>query len=169
MKKYQWNVLVDGIIHNVSYKQGTWSGKQTVSVDGVDSVIEKSSPMMMIVVVDVPVSVAGKECRLVKIGNKVDFVVDGRYLSNQEIYVPTKPMPKWNWVFLALCFAVPIVTRGGILPFALAFAGVTVVTRISISPKMKTPAKIISCVAITIGLWASIGLLAILAAMAMSV
>lgn len=168
MKKYQWNVLVDGIVHNVGYKQGTWSGKHTISIDGVDSVINSTSPMMMIVV-DVPVWVAGKECRLVKIGKKVDFVVDGRYLSNQEIYVPTQSMPKWNWVFLVLSFLAPILVGFGLVPILLAFSSATVVTRISISPKMKTPIKILSCFGVVIGLWAFIVLLVIVTALAQSV
>ncbi len=149
----KWNVTVDGVAHELSYEKKFWSGKLFVIVDGEKTEMKRTSFSESFTGIDKPFYIGEKECRFVAIGNKIDIAIDGMYIDSKKPYVPLEKMPSWNWVFIALLIALPIMTLGGALPIVLAFLGITLCVRISILPSMSTTGKVFSCIGITAGAW----------------
>lgn len=149
----KWNVTVDGVAHELSYGKKFWSGKLFVIVDGEKTEMKRTNFSENFTGLDKPFNIGEKECRFVAIGNKIDIAIDGVYLDSKKQYVPLEKMPNWNWVFIALFIALPIMTLGGALPIALAILGIALCVRVSISPSMSTTGKVFSCIGITAGAW----------------
>lgn len=150
MKK--WIINVNGIENEVVFKPNQWSGKHKLTVNG-NSVELKKSPLQAFIGIDQPIDIAGKECRFVLIGNKADIAVDGIYVDSKKAYVPLKSMPKWTWIFIVACIAIPIVSLGGALPVLLALLCSMGVVRVSASPNMNTFKKVMCCLGISLLGW----------------
>ena len=150
MKK-QWIIQIDGVPHGVEFKQGTWSGKMSCTVDGVETVIPNKFTYNY-AGMDVPVQIGTKECRLVRSGKMLDIAVDGIYAESGKPYVPLGKMPGWAWIFVALCLILPIAALGGALPVILGILGAAACARTARYPR-KTASNVLRCVGITALCW----------------
>ncbi len=153
MKK--WTVNVNGQDNEVVYIPNAWSGKNKLVVNGQEQIV-RASIKNVLNGVDIPLDIDGKECHFVLIGGKAGLAVDGTYLDSKKPYAPLKPSPKWAWIFFILCLAIPVVSLGGALPVMLGIAGAFVCARICASQNMKTGAKVICCILVTLLAWAGL-------------
>lgn len=153
-----WKISINGENHEVVFTPNQWSGKYKLMIDGKDIEL-KISPFQAFFGTDQPINIAGKECRLVLIGNKADIAVDGTYIDSNRQYVPLKGMPWWTWIFIVACIAIPIVSLGGALPVIFALFGSVYCVRVSVSPNMNTAKKILCCFGIAALAWALFGIL----------
>ena len=143
-KTKQWELTVDGIEYNVEFYRKTFS--RGLRVNGQDIPLEKSKTLGT--TSETHFLLGSKTAILVIIGNKIDVALDGKYIDSGNDYVPVGSMPKWIWIFIVLNGLV--IAGGGALPFALAFLGVTISIRTSISAKMKFIPKLLICILVTI-------------------
>jgi len=65
-----------------------------------------------------------------------------------------KMPPKWAWLFIVGCAAIPVVALGGAIPGAIGFGGAAGCYQISINEERATNTKIALCVGITAICWA---------------
>lgn len=158
MQTQQWLINVNGMNYQVEFRPSQWSGNHQLFVNGQQIPLQKVF-FQAFVGMDQAVNIGGKECRLVMLGSKADLAVDGVYIGSQKPYAPRKGMPWWSWIFVAACVAIPIVSLGGALPMVLGVLGALGCVRTAISPSMKMPAKLLSCVGITALCWCALGIL----------
>ena len=95
--KRAWDVNVNGVTHSVEYRAGFGT---KVIVNG--KVYRAKSQNWFVNMVDYPITIDGAEIRVVAIGNKVDFAVNGRYLGSGEEYIPLHTMPVIANVFIGI-------------------------------------------------------------------
>ncbi|BCZ46232.1 hypothetical protein psyc5s11_22990 [Clostridium gelidum] len=143
-KTKNWELTVDGIEYNVEFYRKIFS--RGLRVNGQDIPLQKSKTLGT--TSETHFLLGSKNAILVIIGNKIDVALDGKYIDSGNDYVPVASMPKWAWIFIILNGLVII--GGGALPFLLAFLGVTISIRTSISAKMKFIPKLLICIVITI-------------------
>ena len=62
---------------------------------------------------------------------------------------------KWYLVIgiAALCFLVPIVTLSGALPVLIGLLGAMGCTKVSVSPDLSVPFRVLCCLGITVLVW----------------
>ncbi|SFC55528.1 hypothetical protein [Clostridium uliginosum] len=137
MKKKTWIIIVDGISYNIELKQKLFSKKLFVNNEEVP--FEKSKYLGMANETHFMLGI--KEAVLVSLGNKIDVAIDGKYLNSGREYVALERMPAWTWIFIVLNGLVII--GGGALPFLLAFMGMTLSIRISLSQRINTFLKVL--------------------------
>jgi hypothetical protein len=148
----EWSTTVDGLKYNISFKPNNWSGKHALTVNG-DAVELKKEAFQAFKGIDQPVILGSKEARFVLIGSKADIAIDGFYLDSKKPYMPLEKVPKWAWVFIVLCLAIPVIAMGGAVPAVLAILGSMNCVRVSRTPNLKTPIKLLICTAITAAAW----------------
>lgn len=164
MKKYQWTVPdTTGFDHQVSVQISAWSGKLHITIDGNEEIVRPQGTQNLLGLIDHPLTVGGKECRLVAVGTKADLVVDGQYLTGKRPYVPYQKLPKWAWVFIGLCLLICV--NGGAISFAIGFFSAMQCGRTAVSPYAETKTKVLSCIGITVAAWVAIFILSFLIAL----
>ncbi len=151
-----WNVNVNGTDNEVAFTLNLLSGKRTLTVNEKEIELKKGLYETFIGI-DQPVDIAGKECRFVLIGNHADIAVDGIYLDTGKSYTPIKSLPRWAWIFIVLCFALPIASLGGAIPTVLAALGAIFCVKVAMLSNMKTPVKVLCCFGITLLVWILFG------------
>jgi hypothetical protein len=62
-------------------------------------------------------------------------------------------LPGWSWLFVAACFAIPILSLGGAIPGALGFGAAAGCASIAKRPAWETSTRVVVCAAITGGAW----------------
>lgn len=162
MKK-SWNIKIGDYQYDVQYTAGSFSGMRKIIVDGVESVIPNKMSYDFIGM-DVPVEIGGKRCRLVVHGKKADIAVDGVFVESGEVYEPLQGMPKWNWIFIVMCLAIPIISMGGALPVLIGLMGAMWTCRVASANKRSVVVKMLCCWGIAMLCW----ILALLAMFAMT-
>jgi len=143
-KTKNWELTIDGVEYNVEFYRKTFS--RGLSVNGQDVPLEKSKTLGA--TSETHFLLNSKPAVLVTIGNKVDLALDGTYIDSGKTYIPVGSMPKWGWIFVVLNALVALGL--GAIPFLLAFLGVTLSIRASLSAEMKLIPKVIICVLITV-------------------
>jgi hypothetical protein len=88
----------------------------------------------------------GIDARFVVIRKEPDVVVDGVHLKSGKPYIA---MPKWAWVFVVLCLAIPFVSFGGILSIIIGIAGVAL-CKICARNTLPTAVRVLLCLLATI-------------------
>lgn len=149
----RWSVPVDGVLHDVIFKSGAFKG-QSISIDGVVLPL-KQTFMQSLTGVEYPIQIGGKECRLAVVGSKPDIAVDGKFIGSGKPYTPIGKMPWWGWAFVVACLAIPVVALGGALPIIIGLICAGACARISISPTMSVPVRVLCCLGVTLAAWAA--------------
>jgi hypothetical protein len=103
---------------------------------------------------DFPIMVDNQPVIVAVRNAKVRLAVNGYYIDTNEIYEPTRKVPKWYWVFLVLNVLIPVVSLGGALPFLLALGGTSGCAAVARSKIQKTLPKVLICIGITLAAWA---------------
>jgi hypothetical protein len=62
-------------------------------------------------------------------------------------------LPGWSWVFVAACFAIPVMSLGGAIPGALGFGAAAGCANVAKRPTWETSTRVVVCAAITGGAW----------------
>lgn len=150
MKK--WRLLIDDKVYRVVYKPDAWLGKHKLTING-EEVPLKCVRGEAFVGSDRLVMIGSKRCHLVTLYT-TDLAVDGVYLDSKKRYVPLAPMPRWAWVFVALCATIPISAAGGAIPALLGLAGAMGCTRKSVCTDIKTSRRVLFCTGLTLLVWA---------------
>ncbi len=161
MKRRSWIVKIGEVEYPIKFTASQLFGKNTLQVDN-NTIELKKSLVETFVGMDQPFNVGGKECRFVLQGNKADIAVDGIYLDSKKPYIPLKNVPWWGWIFIAFCIAIPFVSLGGVIPFALALLGTIYCVRITMDPYIKTVLKLLACLGISVSVWILYVLVALL-------
>lgn len=143
-KNKNWKVTVDGIEYNVEFYRKTFSSG--LRVNGQDIPLEKSKNLGT--TNETHILLGTKTAILVIMGNKIDLALDDTYMDSGKKYVPCGSMPKWCWIFVVLNGLVAVGL--GAIPCLLAFIGVTLSLRVSLSVEMKLIPKILICILITV-------------------
>lgn len=149
----RWDLNVSGYIYAVTYEPAGFGKQPTLDVNGTLIPIEKQHRKPFIGI-ERPFYIGDKEFVLTVIGNTADIAVDGYYIDTQKPYVPFQPIPWWNWIFVAICVAIPIVALGGAIPAMLGIVGTSLCTRTSATPSYSVSRKLITCIAISVAAWA---------------
>lgn len=148
----QWKLHIDGYNHTVVFKSNKLTGRKQLFVDNNEVILENKL-FQDLLGIDIPIMIGDKECRFVIANGKADVVVEGIYFDSKFTYTPLKPMPRWNWLFIILCFLIPVISLGGVLPMVIALVGSLICSRISMSQKLNTISSIICCIGIVIVCW----------------
>lgn len=148
----QWRATIDGAAYDIAFKPGVWTGKHKLIING-ETVDLPRKAFAGYTGMDVPVRIGPKEGRFVLVENKADIALDGVFLGSGKPYAPLAPIPKWAWIFVALCAAIPVVTLGGALPVVFGLLGVVSCLRVARSQSMKSGVKALACAGITILAW----------------
>nr|WP_314461317.1 hypothetical protein [uncultured Clostridium sp.] len=128
----KWNVTVNGMNHEISFKTGVFKGKAVV--DGVSTPVKNNS--MFIRLFDVPINLDGTIVHLTAIGNKIDLAVDGVYLNSKKPYVPFENIPKWIYILSAVLF-VGSWAMCGLMGIVLGLLSSTLIIGRSVTPQKK--------------------------------
>ena len=147
-----WDVEVNGTMHEVFVKAGMWSSKVKLIVDSEETIIKKSWKADF-TGLDIPFYIEDKECHIVISGNIPDLAVDGIYVDSQTPYAPLKPMPKWGWIFVVLCLAIPVLASGGAIPIVIGILGASSCAKTACAVRGTTIAKVINCIFVTVFCW----------------
>lgn len=156
----QWRANIDGAAYDIAFKPGVWTGKHKLIINGETVDLPKKA-FAGYTGMDIPVQIGPKEGRFVLVENKADIALDGVFLGSGKPYAPLAPIPKWAWIFVALCAAIPVVTMGGAVSAVLGLLGVVFCLRVARSQSMKTGVKALACAGITILTWGTFFLLAL--------
>jgi hypothetical protein len=70
-----------------------------------------------------------------------------------------EPVPKWAWLFMIACAAIPVITLGGALPALIGFGGVGGTLTVSRLNRWSVALRAGVCAVIALACWASLGLL----------
>ncbi|GLB28326.1 hypothetical protein LAD12857_02490 [Lacrimispora amygdalina] len=128
----KWNVTVNGINHEISFKTGVFKGKAVV--DGVSTPVKNNS--MFIRLFDFPINLDGTTVHLTAIGNKIDLAVDGVYVNSKKPYVPFENIPKWAYLLSAI-----LIVGGwascGLIGMLLGLLSSTLIISRSVTPQRK--------------------------------
>lgn len=62
-------------------------------------------------------------------------------------------VPLWAWVFIVACGAIPVVTMGGAVPFALGGGAAVGCATVAKKPRWSAATRVGACVGITLGAW----------------
>jgi hypothetical protein len=69
---------------------------------------------------------------------------------------PVPPLPKWSWIFIAACVAIPIVSLGGAIPAAVGVGGAYAVSAIARDSSMSVAERAVISLGIVVACWIAI-------------
>lgn len=145
----RWTVSVDQQDHQVIAENRSF---RMLSLKVDDQPIPvRTSFMSALTQTDIPFLISDKECRFIKVANKMDLVVNGRYLSNQQLYFPPSKTPWWTWIFIA--GYVLMFMLGGFVPILGALLGFTYTFRTVKDPNRPTLAKVLTSLGLEFLFW----------------
>lgn len=70
-----------------------------------------------------------------------------------------RDLPRWSWIFVVMCLAIPVITLGGALPGALGAGAAAGCATVAKKQNQSVRARILLCLAITGGAWIGLGIL----------
>ena len=82
-----------------------------------------------------------------------DISIAGRSVLSGQPVASLQPVPKWAWIFIVACFAIPIVALGGALPVLIGFAGAYLCVVIARRPGMHTGVSVGLTAGVTVVSW----------------
>lgn len=151
-RKKDWHINIEGNEYHVVLERNIWSGRNKLFINEIQQEL-MTVQFQTYKGSDQIIYIGGKECRLVVIGNKADIVIDGVYVNSGKVYMPFEKMPVWSWFFIIASIAIPISNLGGLFPIVLGYLGVVYITRIGISPYIKTGIKILASIGVVLSAW----------------
>ncbi len=156
MPKKSWMIQLEDGTHLVELDQRWVSGKRIIRVDGQVVLESKSAPMNT--GNDDEFLIGLHKCILHSRTNgftsNYDLSVDGRSIQTGLPVAKLQPIPKWVWIFVVACAAIPVVTLGGAIPALLGIGGAAACVVISRHPTRSTRAKTLWAAGITALSWA---------------
>jgi hypothetical protein len=84
---------------------------------------------------------------------QLHLYVDGKPVPGSEAV----PLPRWAYLFIAACVAIPIVTLGGAIPAGIGGGGAAACAALARDESNTTGKRIVYCVAVTALCWAAFG------------
>ena len=160
-KLKKWSIDIDGKNYAVSLNLNQWSGNHVLTINGAHVKLRRAI-FQVFVGTDQEIMIGDTACRLMILGNKADIAVHERYINSGKPYFPLKGIPTWTYFFIAANVAIPVIFQGGIIPVMIGIIGSVYCMRTAVSPGMKIPTKLLSCISITVIAWSSVSLLYIL-------
>jgi hypothetical protein len=82
-----------------------------------------------------------------------DLSVDDRSVTTGKPASQQQPIPKWVWLFVVACAAIPLASLGGGLPMALGAGGAFACVALSRRPGASTSARVASCAGVLVLCW----------------
>ncbi len=143
-----WVLTVEDMTYTIDYDPRTLSGRKVVIINGMP-VNLKLTFFTRYAGLDQTIGVGGKKANFVLINGKADLAVDGYYLDSKKEYIPLLGVPKWVWIFVLACAAIPIYTLGGAIPALIGFSGIMICIKLSVSRKLNTLMRVLLCALIT--------------------
>jgi len=154
MKKLWTIELVDGK-HTVELQRSWFTGRHRLQVD--DSPVELQRPRFFDLGGDHPFSIGGHagvlHIRTNGLTFSYDLSIDNRSAQTGQAVAPLAPIPKWAWLFVALCVAVPLVTLGGAVPALVGALGAVACTAIARNATRSTLTRVALNVGVTALTW----------------
>jgi hypothetical protein len=154
MAKKVWTVDLEDGHHTVELEHAYLSGKRVITLDGREVVRAQS-------VLDFgsehPFQI-GTHPALARISTNgltfsYDLAVDGRSVATGKEVTQQPPMPKWAWIFIVLCAAIPVVAIGGAVPLLIGLAGGAACSRIAKHVSWSVAGRMAACAAVTLVSW----------------
>lgn len=154
MKK-SWIVQLEDGAHTVELSRAFWSSKRTVRVDGQP--VFESRPRWD-TGSDTPFQIGSHAAILHSRTNgftfNFDLSIDGRSVTTGQPIAALLPMPKWAWLFVIVCAAIPVLTLGGAVPVLIGIGGAVGCMTVTRSSTRSTRAKVAWSIGITVAAWA---------------
>lgn len=69
------------------------------------------------------------------------------------------PIPKWAWIFIVVCSAIPVVSLGGALPAVIAVSGVSAVLSLARLKRWSEVVRAVACSLVAVSCWGAFGFL----------
>ncbi len=148
MTQRVWTIDLDGGSHAVEFDHRFFSGKRTIRVDR--QIATEARPALSMLGDDLPFQIGAHSgvvhTRSNLLSVSYDLSIDGRSVETGQPIAPIVPMPKWAWLFVLACIAIPVVALGGALPAIIGFVGayacVAVVRKVEWKPIGRVAAAI---------------------------
>jgi len=70
-----------------------------------------------------------------------------------------RDLPRWSWIFVVMCLAIPVITLGGAFPGALGAGAAAGCATIAKKQNHSVRTRVLLCLAITGGAWIGLGIL----------
>jgi hypothetical protein len=155
MPKKSWTIQLEDGTHTVELDQRWTTGKRIIRVDG--QLALESKPALVNSGSDDEFRISTHECILHSRTNgftsNYDLSVDGRSIHTGQPVAKLQPVPKWVWIFVVICAAIPVLTLGGAIPAVLGIGGAVACVVISRRPTRSIRAKVSWLVGITALVW----------------
>ncbi len=156
MAKKTWTIQLEDGTHLIEFDKRWASGKRTIRVDS--QIVLESKPAWIDTGSDDEFRIGNHECavhvRTNGFTGSYDLSVDGHSVQTGRPVAKLQPMPKWVWVFIVACVAVPVVTLGGAIPALLGIGGAWICVVLSRLHTRSTTTKILLAVVTTAVTWA---------------
>jgi hypothetical protein len=155
MKK-SWTLQSADGTHLVEVERGLFSNKRTIRVDG--QVVEEGRFSTFDFGGDYPFQLGSQTAilhsRMSWLNYVYDISVDGRSVLSSQPVATLQLVPKWAWIFIAACFAIPVVALGGALPVLIGVGGAYLCVVIARRPGMRAAVSIGLAAGVTVVSWA---------------
>lgn len=132
MKSKTWEIHSNGTDYVVSVEKHSFSGKHRIFLNGEQQYYRTNFSQKLIGLqqwMDIP----GKNVYVVFRGNNISCAVDGYYLDNNKEFKLISKVPKWSWIFIIACLAIPVSTLGGAVPTVIGVFGAMGSTKASVA------------------------------------
>ena len=155
MPKKSWAIQLEDGTHTVDLDTRWASGKRIIRVDG--QIVFESRSALMNTGGDDDFLIGTHQCILHSRTNgftsNYDLSVDGRSIQTGQPVAKLQSIPRWVWIFVVACAAIPVVTLGGAIPALLGIGGAAACIVISRHPARSTRSKALWAVGITLLAW----------------
>lgn len=125
MTKNVWSINLDDGSHTVEFERGLWSIKHTIRVDG--QVAYQGRSYATDFGTDDSFQIGAQTCTVHTRSHwtktEYDLSIAGLSITTGQPVAPRVPLPKWAWIFIVACVAIPLITLGGTLASAIGFGG----------------------------------------------
>ncbi len=161
MTKNVWSITLEDSLHTIEFERGVWSTKHTIRVDG--QVVHEGRSYATDFGTDDSFQIGKHACTVHTRTHwtKIDYdlSIDGLSITTGQPASLRVPLPKWAWIFIVACIAVPIITLGGALAGAIGFGGAYVCLDIARRSAWQTRRRVVVSAGVTLLCYALLVLL----------
>jgi hypothetical protein len=147
-----WDLVLNGIEHQIIFNRALILGQSSLIIDGENISLPRNIYSNYIGY-DLSIRIGNKEGRFVSLGSWADIVIDGHYVNTGKPYLPLEDFKWWSWIFVSLCALVIIYSRIGSLSIIISLLGVMWTLQISVCPELSLVQKLIYSFLIVVGVW----------------